>query len=463
MDAAARFKERRRKLAKSMGKPILLMGNGHRARNLPMSPLPFRQDSTFLYFSGCDHPKAAMHILPDGDTTLFLPTPTADDPLWHGPTPGFEETRVEYGMENVMGIESLDDYPLGTDVVSLAVPDENQNRYLHNRLQRPFQFGVEYGDPQLVSQVIEMRRSKDPWEVQQMRLAAAASAKAHRAVMRATRPDTTEYELAALFRAVLAANQCALGYSTILTVHGEVLHNFHHSNRLKSGQLLLLDGGGEVASGYGVDITRTYPVSGKFTARQRSVYEAILEAQLQAIDMCDPGVSYQKVHRTACLVIAQFLCDEGVLRCSPETAVELGAHALVFPHGTGHHLGMDVHDLENFGDLSSYEPHQKRSSQFGTCYLRLGLPLESGWVVTVEPGFYIVDPILDDPKLRAEFSSVVDFDRLDAWRGFGGIRIEDDILITENKPTVLTSDIPKTISELEEEVGQGPSVSERLG
>jgi len=404
-----------------------------------------------------------MLIDETGNTTLFVPTPTEDDPLWHGPSLSFKEKATLYGVEQVIGVETLNTHPIPKNTVSIAVPDSEKNRWLTRTLGRPFEFGNTIGDNELVSAIIGMRRAKDNWEILQLEKAAAASAKAHLAVMRATRPGASERALAAVFQGVLAGQECALAYPTILTVRGEVLHQFHHLNTLNHQDLLLIDGGGEVDSGYGVDITRTYPVSGTFDGRQKAAYEAVLEAQIQAISLCRPGVSYRKVHDAASLVLAQFLRDEGIIDCTAETAIDVGLHAIVFPHGVGHHLGLDVHDMENFGDLPSYPPETGRPTDFGTCYLRLNLPLEPGWVVTVEPGFYVVGAILERPDLREKFGHLLDFSKLEAWRGFGGIRIEDDILITQNGPRVLTEAVPKQITELESIVGQGPSVEERLG
>lgn len=275
--------------------------------------------------------------------------------------------------------------------------------------------------------------------------------------MASTHAGGHEHGLASLFEAVLALNHCVLGYGTILTQRGEILHNFKHTDPLKDGQLLLCDGGGEVDSGYGVDITRTWPVSGKFSSQQRDAYEAVLASQEAAISLCTPGRSYQDVHLEAARVLSQFLVDEQLLLGSVDEVVERGGHALFFPHGVGHHLGMDVHDLENFGDRPSYPPNTSRSSQFGLCYLRLNLPLQAGWVVTVEPGFYVIPSVLEDPKLRAKLGDMVNWDRLERWVGFGGVRIEDDILITDSTPEVLTEGVPKSVDELEALVGTLPA------
>ena len=454
------FIDRRRHLCTRVTGPILLMGNGERSRNLPMNKLPFRQDSTFLYFTGCQTPAAAA-LIEDGHCTLFLPEVGADDALWHGPTPSHTEIGAAAGADAVHNLSQLSDIVGRRTPRVLAVADEAQNTLASRLGDIPLHFGEAYGDPELVDAIIALRRPKSDVELDEMRRAAALSRIAHERVMAATHPGGTERALAALFHGILAANDCDLGYGIILTQRGEVLHNHDHSGVLEAGRLVLLDGGGEVPSGYGVDITRTWPVSGQFSPRQRAVYEAVLEAQLASIATCKRGTWYRDVHDASSKVIARFLADEGFLRCSPEEAVATGAHALFFPHGVGHHLGLDVHDLENFGDLPSYPAGRARPEQFGTENLRLDLPLEDDWVVTIEPGIYFVEAILQDPLLRERFKGVVDFDKALSWLDFGGIRIEDDIRILGDTPEVLTH-VAKTVDDVEALVGTGPCASHHL-
>ena len=457
--APAVHRKRRAALTAMVPGPILLLGNGERARNLPMTKLPFRQDSTFLYFTGCEVPGAAL-LLDADEARLFVPKPADDDALWPGHVDTFEDIRVRDGVDRVSpaaqlsrGIDALPEKP-----ATLAVADETRNRWASQKLGRPLAFGRSYGDKRLVDAVIAMRRVKSDEELDLLRQAAAHTVDAHLAVAASTRPGVHERALAALFEAVAAARGCALGYGTILTQRGEVLHNFHHNSPLVADALLLVDGGAEVSTGYGCDVTRTWPVSGRFTPRQRGAYEAVLEAQKHAIERCRAGVRYREVHDTASRVIARFLADEGLLTVAPDDAVEAGAHALFFPHGVGHLLGMDVHDLENFGDLPAYPEDRGRPEQFGTCYLRLDLPLEPGWVVTVEPGFYVVPAILHDNTLRERFAQLVDFERAAQWLGFGGIRIEDDIVVTDGAPENLTGAAPREVDAVEEAVGRGLSI-----
>ncbi len=455
------FAERRRRLASRVEGPILLLGNGLRARNLPMNKLPFRQDSTFLYFTGCDRPEAAA-LLEGGRCELFLPEPEPDDALWHGEAPSLEQLGRDLGIDRVSPASELATRVRGQRPRTLAVADEGRNALGAELCGGPLAFGRHHGDDALVDAVIALRRPKAPEELAEIREAARVTALAYRAVMAGTRPGSTELGLVTLFEAVLRLNGLGTGYDTILTQAGEVLHHHGHDQPLAAGRLLLLDGGGELPSGYGVDITRTWPVSGAFEPRQRSAYEAVLEAQRASIDLCRAGTPYRQVHDRSCAVLARWLADERLLRCSPEVALERHAHALFFPHGVGHLLGLDVHDLENFGDRPAYPPGASRPEPFGTRNLRLDLPLEEGWVVTVEPGFYVVPAILRDRALRERFADVVDLEAAERWIGFGGIRIEDDVLVTAGEPEVLTAAVPKAARELEAVVGAGPTPEQRL-
>lgn len=445
---------RRTLLSRRIPGPVLLMGNGTVSRNIPMNVLPFRQDSSFLYFTGCTAPGAAM-LMVDGEATLFLEPPAADDALWHGHVTSIEEqgaalgfTRVRPTRELEAAVAALSEAPR-----TIAVSAPEANAWAGVLAGTQLRFGQLHGDPELVTAIIEMRRQLSELELHQMRTAAQVTAAAHEAAMAATVAGRLEREVGAIFDGVIAAGGLVPAYTSIVTVRGEILHNHGRDNLLEDGQLLLLDGGAESITGYATDVTRTWPVNGQFSPRQKAAYEAVLAAQHAAIDLCRPGVRYRDVHLAACLELARFLVDEGLVRGSPEDAVARGAHALFFPHGVGHLLGMDVHDLENFGDQAAYAPGRERSTQFGLGYLRLDRDLEPGNVVTIEPGFYVVPAILADEGLTGPLRDILDLDRAAEWSGFCGIRIEDDIHVTEGDPENLTAAIPKTVADVEARVG----------
>ncbi|MFT4622090.1 MAG: Xaa-Pro aminopeptidase [Myxococcota bacterium] len=457
---SAHHDARRDRLTAEVGGAILLLGNGVRDRNLPGYGVRFRQDSTFLYYTGCTIPGAAV-LLHDGCFTLYLQAAADDDVLWHGPGASPAEIGARLGATKVLcsrelpaSIRTLQDRQV--EVHTVAVADAARNAAASGWLGTVLVFGSHNGSEALIDAIIRHRRAKSALEIEEMRRAAAASCDAHRAIVACTREGIAEADLAALFTGVLGAHGCVPGYDTILSQDGDILHNHAHTNTLTAGRMVLCDGGGEVATGYGVDITRTWPVSGTFTARQAAAYDAVLRAQLASIELCRPGVRYRAVHDAACMVLAEFLVDEGLLRGSAEDVVATGAHALFFPHGVGHHLGLDVHDMENFGDRPSYPTGSGRPQGFGTRYLRLDLPLEEDWVVTVEPGFYVVDAILDDAALTVPHRDMMAHDRIAKWRGFGGIRIEDDVHVTSCGPSVLTSETPKTPAEIQALVGSRP-------
>ncbi len=461
MDAAI-WRDRRSRLGRSLTGTIVLLGNGDRPRNLILNPVKFRQDSTFLYFTGVTVPDAAVVIR--GDTCIaYLPPIDPDDALWHGHATPWEAVADHHGFDAIRSIHDLrSDLDQAGTVRTLAVSDSAAHRHVTG-LCGPLTFSRDHGDDELVDAVIAQRRGKSAAELEAMRTCATASAHAHRAAMAATRPGVHENTLAAWFRARLAAAGLDEAYGTILTQRGDILHHRGHEARLEAGRLLLLDGGGESpATGHGADITRAWPVNGRFSGRQRAAYEGVLAAQEAAIARCQIGTSYRTVHDVAALTLARWLVDEGLLFGDPESLAERGAHAVFFPHGTGHLIGLDVHDLENFGDRAAYAAGAARSPQFGTRYLRLDLPLEAGWVVTVEPGFYVVDSILNDARLRETFANDVAWEAAEAWAGFGGIRIEDDVAIGINGPDILSAAAPKTVSDVEALVGTGPDIEALL-
>lgn len=445
---------RRARLRAAVPGPILLIGNGTIQRNLPMNLLRFRQDSSFLYFTGCDEPGAALLLDESGDT-LFLTPPAADDGLWHGHVISNGDRARALGFERSAALAELESTVGDRRPATLSVSDPVACARAAALTGRPLRFGGPNGDEALIDAVIAMRRILGPEELAALRATAAVSVQAHRLAMAQTRPGRTEESLLALFEGCLRAGGRGTAYDTILTVRGEVLHNHSHPNVLEAGQLLLLDGGGEAPDGYASDITRTWPVSGRFDGRQRAAYEAVLAAQTEAIAAVRPGVRYRDLHLQACRVLARFLVDEGLLVGEPDGLVERGAHALFFPHGLGHLLGLDVHDLEVFGDRAAYGPGRARSPQFGTGYLRLDLDLQADMLVTIEPGFYVVPAILGDRALTERFGDALRLDVAARWLGFGGIRVEDDVLVTAQGGQSLTPELERTVAELEAIIGTG--------
>jgi Xaa-Pro aminopeptidase len=302
----------------------------------------------------------------------------------------------------------------------------------------------------LIRVVIELRAHKSAAELAEMERAVILSAAMHTAAMRHTEAGKKEAEIAGLVEGIALAAEGRLSYPAIVTVNGQILHNHHHGNVMQAGQLLLIDAGAETASGYAGDITRTFPVGKKFTDQQRPIYELVLKALNDSIDALRPGVAYRDIHLGAARIIATGLTEMGLMQGDPAEAVAAGAHALFFPHGLGHLIGLDVHDMEDLGeDLVGYNSEIQRSEQFGLNALRLGRKLEAGFVLTVEPGIYFIPALIDQWQAEGKHTDFINYGALEAYRDFGGIRLEDNIVISETGHRVLGPGIPKTIAEVE--------------
>jgi Xaa-Pro aminopeptidase len=308
-------------------------------------------------------------------------------------------------------------------------------------------------DRALADALVQLRLCHDPEALTEMRRAAEVSMRAHRRGMRATRQSHFEREVCAAMECEISAAGFGVAYGSIVTTHGEVLHNHAHHHPLRPGDLLLADVGAESDTGYASDITRTWPVSGGFSATQREIYQLVLAMQQAAIDLVAPGVRYRDLHLCAARVLVDGLSQLKILHGDVDSLVEDGTYALFFPHGVGHLLGLDVHDMEDLGDLAGYAPGRERSAQFGLSYLRLDRDLAPGMVVTIEPGFYQVPSLLSDPARVGLSDRAVDRARLAAFSDVRGIRIEDDVLVTSDGSDVLTGALEKTAEALEGLVG----------
>ena len=457
MDAHT-YRERRKVLRQAVSDgEILILGNGYASRNYEDNVYPFRQDSNFLYYGGASSPGMALMIGPDGRTTLYGPRREADDLVWFGPMPGVGD-HAEAG--------GFDDHGSITDMEARVGQSRDAGKTVH--LLPPYRaarvlrlaelFGIEPGaareaaSNELVSAVIRQRSVKSDAEVAEIEDALAVTAAMYAAAMAATRPEVTEARIAAaLVRPAVEANR-QLAFQPIVTVRGEVLHNESYANTLSAADMLLIDSGAESQGCYASDVTRTFPVNGHFEPQQRDIYEVVLAAQLAAITTASPEVTNRDVHLMAARTVASGLTDVGLMRGDPDGAVEAGAHALFFPHGIGHMLGLDVHDMEDLGDEVGYPAGESRSSQFGLNALRLARRLEPGFVITVEPGIYFIPALIDRWRAEGRHADFIRYDKVQAFRGFGGVRIEDDILITQSGSRVLGPGIPKSVDEVERAV-----------
>jgi len=443
---------RRTKLANALGeRRALLVAARPRARNYPANRYPFRAESHFLYFVG--EPIAGAALLVSGSrSTLFVEPGEPDDPLWHGEVPGPEAILARTGVDEVLPIEKLAS-ALSSNVATIPSNDDTTAAWQASLLGRPVapRSASQLGDidAPLADAIISIRLSHDEAAIAQMRNAAEVTTRGHLAGMRALRPGIREAEVCAAIEAEFAASGMTTAYGSIVTTRGEILHNEAHHREIEKGDLLLVDAGAETAEGWACDVTRVWPASGKLTATQRAIYDLVLASNRKGTSMVRTGTRYRDIHLAAGRVIVEGLRDLGVFRGDIDGLVERGAAALFFPHGIGHLIGLDVHDMEDLGDRAGYAPGRTRSTRFGDAYLRLDRDLVPGMAVTIEPGFYRVPAILDDPKLTQPIGRDLDRDVLARYSDVRGIRLENDVLCTAGDPEVLTAAIPIEADEVE--------------
>ncbi len=440
------LRERRQRLAHLVKFPVILWSGIPLSRNFPANQYPFRASSHFLYFAGVNLPHAAIRLA-DGKLELFVNDPEPGSALWHGEMPKRHEIARLIGADAAFPLSELE--ARAKDAATIAVPSIAQQQA--HRLGRSVAVPTKAAgiDLELVRAIVSVRLTHDIAALNELRQAAGVSVQAHLAGIAATPTANTEASVRAAMEAVIIGQNMTCAYNSIVTVCGEVLHNEHYHHPLNAGDLLLADVGAETAGGWAADITRTWPVNGRFSPTQRALYNVVLAAHDRAIAAVRPGAEYRQIHLLACRVLAEGLVDLGILRGNPDDLVDMDAHALFFPHGIGHLLGLDVHDMEDLGDYAGYDKGRARSDRFGLGFLRLNRPLQAGMLVTIEPGFYQVPGILNDAQNREKYREVVDWDRLALFADVRGIRIEDDVWVTEEGAQVLTAALPTSAAAIE--------------
>lgn len=452
------YLQRRAALKSKVNSGILLfMGNEDSPMNYKDNAYHFRQDSTFLYYFGINEPSLGAVIDLDADKTILFGNEMGiDDIVWMGRQKTLKEKSIDSGLTEVQPLDKLDDYLQKAvekkQQVHFLPPYRAENKIkLSHWLNIPIAQLKEKASLTFIKAVVAQRSIKGPEEIVELNRAAALSADIHLMVMQQARPGMYERELAAKIEGAALATGGNIAYPVILTVRGEILHNHYHGNQLLDGQMVLNDSGVETALGYAGDLTRTFPVGKKFTVEQKDVYDVVLKAYTDAKNMLAPGVRYLDVHLTSCKTLAQGLKDIGLMKGNVDDAVAAGAHAMFFQCGTGHMMGLDVHDMEDLGEqyVGYTDDLLKNTTQFGLKSLRLGKALETGYVLTVEPGVYIIPELIDRWKAENQFSEYINYDRLEQFRHFSGIRIEDDFLITETGSTMLGKHLAITTDEVE--------------
>ena len=453
---------RRAELCRRVGKGLILLpANPEVPNNYPNNTYYYRQDSTFRYYFGLDVP-SLMGVLDaeSGEAMLFGDDFTVEDIIWTGPMPTLSELGAEVGVEKC--------FPKA-EVRTLLKKAIEQNRPVHYLPPYRAELKIELADLlgirlamlherkslDLMFAIAEMREKKSAEEVEALERAFKIGYQMHMTAMRMCRPGVVEREIAGRVEGIAKSYGQGVSFPTIVTQHGEILHNHNHDGVLEAGRLLLVDGGGESVEGYCSDHTRTYPVSGKFTDLQRDIYNIVLRAHGEVKDMIKPGTMYPEIHRAAYLSLADGLKGMGLIKSTPEVAVEAGAMYLFMPHGLGHGMGMDVHDLENIGERSfDFSTVAERAAKSATCIHRATWRVEPGTVMSDEPGIYFIPALIDKMRSEGKFTDIVDYNALDAYRTFGGIRIEDDVLVTETGSRFIGDKLlPLTVEELEAVVG----------
>ncbi|MBN2183337.1 MAG: aminopeptidase P family protein [Sedimentisphaerales bacterium] len=435
---------------------ILFLGNQESPMNYAANAYPFRQDSSFLYFFGLDKPNlTALIDVDEGTETIFGDDLTIDEIVWTGPQPSLQEISLTTGISKTEPSNKI------KPSIDKA---RRQNRTIHylpqyrpeNTLIIAQLLDIEPAEvtdnvsETLIRAVVTQRSKKSPKETEQIEIALEISRQMQIAAMEKARPGIYEKEIAGVMEGIAVSRGVRLAFPTIFSIHGETLHNIGCKNLMKEGDIAVNDSGAESPMHYASDITRTIPVGGKFTQQQREIYQIVLKAQETAIAAIKPGVEFRDIHRLACVTLLAGLKELGLIKTSPEEAVEAGAHTLFFQCGLGHMLGLDVHDMEALGEeFIGYTDKIKRRMEFGWQWLRLAKALEAGYVLTVEPGVYFIPELIDRWSSEQKFSEFINYNKVEKYRSFGGIRIEDDILVTDNGCRILGPKIPKHLNEVE--------------
>lgn len=461
------FAARRARLRALLPEGLVVLG-GHPqvSLNIPMNLTPPRQNSHVLFLTGLQEPESAvLFYLESGRLELFLPDKEDGDEVWHGPTPSHaaqaEVLGADAGYPLSTFFERVKQYQArGGTVYTLPNSDPSwpeKMRLLNVEVPR---FGKldRYAPSPLADAMVALRLEQDDTAIEALAQAGKVAAAAHTLAMSVTRPGLWEAQIRALIEGIFMSSGTRPSYSPIVTVRGEILHCRSNPYQLHPDHMLLVDAGCEVASGYASDITRAWPVRGKFDARQRDIYAIVLAANEACIELVREGQEYVDIHMAACRIITDGLKSVGILTGSVDGLVESDAHALFFPHGVGHLLGIDVHDVEDLGDRAGYGPDRRRSTRFGLAWLRMNRTLTPGMVVTIEPGIYFIPGLLNDPALHARYKGQVNFEKAQTYLNFGGIRIEDDVLCTTSAPRVLSSGVVKSIADVEALVGSHPEL-----
>ncbi|PKQ61316.1 Xaa-Pro aminopeptidase [Labilibaculum filiforme] len=452
------YSNRRNKLKAEVKSGILLfLGNDECGMNYADNTYHYRQDSTFLYFFGSDY--AGLNAIIDIDENreiIFGDELTIDHIVWMGTQPTIKEKSEAVGIYETAPMSELKNYLDKAAIKSRRIHHlppyrpEHQIKLL-DLLQVHPKIASKNASLPFIQAVVNQRNYKSDEEVIQIEEAVNITGEMHLTAMRMARPGMKESEIAAAVQQVAIAGGGQLSFPVIATINGQTLHNHYHGNTLKSGDMLLLDCGAENGMHYAGDMSSTFPVDKTFSTRQKEIYQIALNAHNAAIGQLKPGITFKDVHLTACRAIAEGMKQMGFMKGNLDDAIRQGAHALFFQCGTGHMMGMDVHDMENLGEVCVGYNGKAKSTQFGLKSLRLGRKLEAGFVLTIEPGIYFIPELIDLWKAENRFEEFINYDKVEQYKNFGGCRNEEDFLITKDGARLLGKPIPKSIAEVEKQ------------
>lgn len=457
MFPAGVYVERRSRLRQELGSGLLLfLGNDESPMNYADNAYSFRQDSSFLYYFGLDSPGLAAVIdVDENQETVFGTDLTVDDIVWRGPQPSLleqcEKVAVrETGTPDALPAKLRKAVEQGKPIQFLPPYRAEHATRLQRLLSLDPATITDRVSVPLIKAVVAQRSKKSDEEIGQIEAALDVTYEMHTRAMRMARPGLMEREVAGAMEGIALSRGVRVAYPIIFSIHGETLHNHFYGNVMKEGDLAVNDSGAESPLHYASDITRTIPVGGKFSAKQKEIYSIVLDAQVRAIEAVKPGVEFRNIHRLASQRLVSGLRDIGLMRGNVEEAVDAGVHTLFFPCGVGHMMGLDVHDMEALGeDYVGYSETVKRNPAFGWKWLRLGKALEPGFVVTVEPGIYFIPELIARWKAERKCAEFIDYNMLEKYIGFGGVRIEDNVLVLESGNRILGKRIPKQVEEIE--------------
>lgn len=453
---ASTYMKRRRRLKEQVQSGVLLfLGNDESPMNFLDNTYHFRQDSSFLYFFGLNCAGLTAVVDIEGDMEIIFGNElTIDDIVWIGTQPTLKERSQRVGVEKTVPLNKLEEF---------LKTMHKQGRKIHYLPPyRPEHFAkifewlgifpskaAGFASVEFIQAVVEQRDTKSEKEVVEIEKAVDISADMHITAMKMARAGMTEAQIAGAVQDIALSSGGQLSFPVIATIHGETLHNHFHGNVLKNGDMFLLDAGAETDMGYAGDLSSTIPVDKEFTPRQKEIYQVALKAHETSIAALKPGVKFKDIHILACRTIASGLKELGFMKGDVDEAVTQGAHALFFPCGLGHMMGLDVHDMENLGEKYVGYAGREKSTQFGLKSLRLARELEPGFVLTIEPGIYFIPELIEMWKQENKFTQFINYEKVESYKDFGGLRNEEDFLITEDGHRLLGKPVPKTIEDVE--------------